>query len=300
MRHQSRASESLFDVTAENHLASMPFWQRATYGGNTSCVEVRCGKEIIVLDLGSGLRLFGNSVFGDMKKSGGLTISFLLSHVHWDHIQGIPFFGPLYINKESDIKNSWCFYGGTNYIETAEACLRGQMDHPVFPVSWKEIKAITHKMHTDSLYDRKSFSIGDAHIKTRKLNHPQETYGWRIEYGGKVLVYTTDNEPFDPMYPDPRLLDLAKNADLWITDCQYTKDVYEGKVDGVPRHGWGHSYPEAVARTATLAGVKHTVLFHHDPGSSDEQIFKMEEFCKSIVGTGQKVSAAYEGMEIIL
>lgn len=284
----------------ENCLKSLPFSMRSTYGGNTSCIEVNCGGEKIILDMGTGLRLFGNSVFGEMMKHKGLRINFLISHVHWDHIQGLPFFGPLYVNKEDGIKNWWNFYGGTNWMATAETCLRGQMDQPKFPVSWKEIEDITHKIDPHSLYDKMNFSIGAAKVKTRKLNHPQETFGWRIESEGKVIVYTTDNEPYDPDYPDPRLLELAKGADIWITDCQYTKDVYEGKVGGVPRHGWGHSYPEAVAKTAVMAGVKKTVLFHHDPASTDKQIAEMAGYCQSLVEKNQEVVAAFEGLEINL
>jgi len=285
---------------AKEFLKNMPFSERATYGGNTSCVEVLCGEEQIVLDMGTGLRLLGNNLFGKMKQKKGLKIHFFISHVHWDHIQGLPFFGPLYVNKEDGIKNWWNFYGGTSWMATAETCLKGQMDQPVFPVSFKEIEAMTYRIDTNSLYDKMNFSIGSVQVKTRKLNHPQETFGWRIEHNGKIIVYTTDNEPYDPNYPDPRLLELADGADVWITDCQYTKAVYEGEVGGVHRHGWGHSYPEAVARTAVLAGVKKTVLFHHDPSSTDKQIDDIAAHCKSLVEKDQDVVAAYEELEIAL
>ena len=287
----------------EEFLKQRPFWKRGTYGGNTSCVEVECGGRRIVLDMGTGVRLLGNSLFPEMMKNKGIELSFLLSHVHWDHIQGLPFFGPLYMNKETGIRNSWSFYGGTDWMRQIEPCLRGQMDPPNFPVSWPEIIKNTHQLKSDDLYDMKSFNIGDVLVRTRKLNHPQETYGWRIEYDHKVVVYTTDNEPFDPIFPDPKLLDLARDADLWVTDCQYTKDIYEGKVGGVPRHGWGHSYPEAVAQTAVMAGVKQVALFHHDPASSDEAIYNMEESVRKLIlekGGNSEVVAAHEGLEIVL
>ncbi len=276
---------------------NLPFHVRSTYGGNTSCVEVKIDGHRIVLDMGTGLRALGNSLFPEMFKSGGLNIHFLLSHVHWDHIQGIPFFGPLYVNKATGICNAWHFYGGTGWQKDVETVLSGQMDAPTFPISWSEIQDITQFMETFSLHDMKRFGIGNAMVTARKLNHPQETYGWRIECDGKVMAYTTDNEPYDPVRPDPRLLSLCRNADLWITDCQYTKDIYEGGK-GVPRHGWGHSYPEAVAATALLANVKQTVLFHHDPASSDEQISAIERHCQSLAGGNFIVKAAYEGMEI--
>jgi len=281
----------------------LPFWKRGTYGGNTSCVEVDCGGKRIVLDMGTGVRMLGNSLFPEMMKKGGLDLTFLLSHVHWDHIQGLPFFGPLYVNKGSGIRNSWSFYGGTDWMRQIEPCLRGQMDPPNFPVSWEEIKKITHEMRSGDLVDMLSFNIGEVLVKTRKLNHPQETYGWRLEYNQRVVVYTTDNEPYDPLFPDPKLMELTRDADLWIADCQYTKDIYEGRVGGVPRHGWGHSYPEAVVQTAALTGVKKIALFHHDPNSSDEAIYNIEQSVRKLLlekGAKSEVVAAHEGLEIVL
>ena len=100
-----------------------------------------------------------------------------------------------------------------------------------------------------------------------------------------VVAYTTDNEPYNPAEPDPRLIRLTKGAKIWITDYQYTKDQYEGKKEagGVPRHGWGHSYPEAVAEAAVMAEVETVVLFHHDPGSSDEKIAQMVVHTQNLV-----------------
>ncbi len=292
--HQKREHDPF--LTPEDFLQSLSFSDRSTYGGNTSCVEVLVDDdEQIVLDMGTGLRNLGNSLFKKMFEKKGLRTMFVLSHLHWDHFQGLPFFGPLYVNKETGIRNSWRIYGGTNWIETAEVVLRGQMDAPQFPVSWNEIGTITHEIVHDTLYDMKRFQVGPALLQVRKLNHPQETYGTRIERDGKVIVYTTDNEPFDPTCPDPRLLALAKGADVWITDCQYSKEVYEGR-NTIPRHGWGHSYPEAVAQTAVLAGVRKIVLFHHDPVSSDAQIDLMVQACQQLVQSGQEVIAAYEGL----
>jgi phosphoribosyl 1,2-cyclic phosphodiesterase len=221
-----------------------------TFGGNTSCVEIESDGRIFVLDMGTGLRTLGNKLFQRMMAEKGLFVDFFVSHVHWDHIQGLPFFGPLYMNKETGINNHWRFYGGTNWQETAQVCLAGQMDPPTFPVSWAEIIAMTAEMTFWSFYDRFNLVpyVGGPKIIARKLNHPQETYGMRFEFpDGKIVAYTTDNEPHDPTFPDPPLIVLAKDADVWITDCQYTRGQYNGNIGGVPRHGWGHSYPEAVA-----------------------------------------------------
>ena len=274
----------------------------STYGGNTSCVEVRYGDQIFVLDMGTGLRPLGNSLFGEMLSKKGLEVTFFLSHVHWDHVQGLPFFGPLYMNKEAGVENKWNFYGGTNWQKTAEICLKGQMDPPTFPVSWIEIEKITKSIAYDGMHDMKVVRTKDVSVRFGKLNHPQETYGSRLIFpSGKVVAYTTDNEPYDPTHPDPRLKILAAVADIWITDCQYSKLQYEGTEGGVPRHGWGHSYPEAVAKTAVEAEVKHVILFHHDPSSSDERIKQTELHTQKLIydmGGKSKVTAAWEGLEL--
>lgn len=297
---QAGHPENLLDFFKES--SANPAW--GTYGGNTSCVEVVSDGARFILDMGTGIRPLGNSLIGEMLKNKGLEVVFLLSHLHWDHIQGLPFFAPLFANKETGIKNGWLFYGGTDWQKTAEACMRGQMNPPLFPVSWAEIQKMTHKMSCYDVHDRISFepALHGPIVTCRKLNHPQETYGWRIHSSkDKVVVYTTDNEPFDPRYPDPPLLELAKNADVWITDCQYTQDVYNGIVGGVPRHGWGHSYPEAVAATAVQAGVKKVVLFHHDPASNDEKIESIQKLTQALIynaGGFTEVIAAYEELEL--
>ncbi len=292
----------------EEFLQELPFYKRGTYGGNTSCVEVMCcGDERLILDMGTGLRELGNSLMKEMFENMGIKVNFLLSHMHWDHIRGLPFYSPLYINRELGIENHWIFYGGTDWQRKAEICLQGQMDPPNFPVSWAEICKMTHRIEFNGIYDKMQIGRLRSNFMTRKLNHPQETYGYRVvEHGsGVVLAYTTDNEPYDPLEPDPRLLELAQGADVWITDCQYTQDQYNGKENagGVPRHGWGHSYDIAVAKTAVMAKVKTVVLFHHDPASDDKKIWEMEQKVKHLIremGGASTVIAAHEGLELNL
>ncbi len=291
--------------SVEEFLAGLENKSPFTHGGNTSCVEVRFKDQIIVLDMGTGLRLLGNSLIPQMFKDSALGVTFLLSHVHWDHIQGLPFFAPLYINKGSGIHNVWRFYGGTNWQRTAETCIATQMDSPTFPVSWREIEKITGSIECGDMYDRKLLRLDTGvDVLAGKLNHPQETYGFRLSFPGEVTVaYTPGNGPYNPLFPDPRLVTLARGADVWITDCQFTQAQYEGEkgAGGVPRHGWGHSYPEAVAKTAVMAEVKTVVLFHHDPSSSDEKITEMAahtQECIKGMGGGSTVVAAWEGLEI--
>lgn len=286
-------------------LAAQPYDKKSVYGGNTSCVEVLCGQERIVWDMGSGARPLGVKLMSEMFANGGLKIAFLLSHTHWDHIQGTPFFGPLFVNKRlgKGIRNDFTFYGGTNWMADIEDCLRRQMEQRVFPVSWEQIRAITYNLATNNLYDMDTFGIGDIHVVVRMLNHPGGSLGYRLNYKGKVLAYTTDNEPFDPLYPDRPLVDTARGADIWVTDCQYLQQVYLGlpEYGGLRRFGWGHSYPQAVAITAIEAGVKLVVLFHHDPASTDERIWQIRNEVDDRIqkaGYDIPVIAAYEGMEL--
>ncbi len=314
-----KASESK-DIEA--FMAAKAAEQPWTYGGNTSCVEIRYGKTIIILDMGTGVRPFGNSIMPQMFAEKGVEIYIFFSHAHWDHIHGAPFFAPLYINKQTGIKNRWTFHGGTAWNtkhdilptphhrtikDTIEMVLDGQMECPTFPVSWSLIRAQTEKMDYDSFADMREFNLpGGIKFKVRTLNHPQETYGMRIQFpNGKIVTYSTDNEPYDPQEPDDRLLDLAKDADYWITDCQYTQLQYNGYKDdgssgGVPRRSWGHSYPEAVAETARRARVGQVLLFHHDPGSSDNRVKEMERQTQRLLGSAHKVVAAHEGLVLEL
>ncbi len=290
--------------------ADLPFWMRSTYGGNTSCVDVVSHQnERFVFDMGTGISELGNGLMPRVFGNRGIKINFFLSHLHWDHIQGLPFFSPLYLSRFDGIENIFNFFGGDGFKGKVEEVLRGQMDAPVFPVSFEEIKNQTYALDTHNVYRGFERVFDEVLIKAEKLDHPQDTYGYRLEETSgrdtKVFVYSTDHEPRDPQYPHASLIKLWKNADVVVTDCQYTKLQYEGHKDhgNVCRHGWGHSYPEYVAKAAIEAGAKHLVLFHHDPSSSDEKIWQMEIYTQQLItqlGGTTKVTAAYEGMEIEL
>jgi phosphoribosyl 1,2-cyclic phosphodiesterase len=299
-------------VVREMVTKNLPFHTYSTYGGNTTCVEVRFGNAIIIIDGGTGLRLLGKNLLDEVFSRRGIAVTFLMTHVHWDHIQGFPFFAPLYIPKVV-AGNIFTFYGGMNWQRNIETCLMGQMDPPLFPVSFQEIEATGGKLAFNGVHDRMSFEIPDddggyLYCYCRKLDHPNETYGWRLEYKGKVFAFTTDNEPRDPLNPSPSLIDLARKADLWATDCQYFQNIYNGGVDRPTRHGWGHSYPKAVAETAFQAGTASVVLFHHDPESRDEDISLMADMTRQLIAKKKigsidkpgSVEAAFEGMEVVL
>ncbi|MEK7648667.1 MAG: MBL fold metallo-hydrolase [Patescibacteria group bacterium] len=289
------------ESTLENWVdANLPFEVRSTYGGNTTCVEVRCGKTLIIIDMGTGLRELGSALMPETLEAKGLSGIILQSHVHWDHIQGLPFFNPLYMPK-GVFKNKFIFYGGKEWDANLETVLKGQMDHPVFPVMFGELKHTGMEMEFHTIHDGWTITIqsdeGPIIIKARKLHHPQETFGYRITFNDKVFCFTTDHEPYgNDAIPVP-LKDLVAGADLWTTDCQYSLDDYLG-VGSVQKLNWGHSYPEYIAKVARAGSPLRIMTTHHDPAASDYKITELATFVETLCDIPTK--AAYEGMEIAL
>jgi phosphoribosyl 1,2-cyclic phosphodiesterase len=254
-------------------------------GGNTSCVEVRVGKAILIFDGGTGLRLLGKKLAPEMP----LSAHIFFSHVHWDHIQGFPFFDPAFVPG-----NKIHLYGGNNVSRTLEETLAGQMDHPSFPVHLTEMGA---KMVFSDMFEGQALEIptGDGsavHVTTGRGNHPNGVWAYRVDHGGKSVVYATDTEHYAIV--DPRLLRLSMGADVLIHDAQYTPEEYAGTAGrGGPKTGWGHSTFTEAARLAAAAGVKKLVLFHHDPMQNDAAVREKETRAKEIF---ENSVAAYEGM----
>lgn len=289
------------DLVRERLRQHVPFAKRATYGGNTTCVEVRAGGDLIILDMGTGLRELGVGLLGETFKNGGLRGTILQSHVHWDHIQGYPFWPQVYMPRKL-VDNAFSFYGGLDWNRSLEEVLRGQMNAPMFPVDHRELEQTGMRMAFNTVFDGKEISIphssgnGDIRILCRKLLHPQETYGYRIEYGGKVVAFCTDHEPYATDVPHRPLVELAKGADIFITDCQYTHDEFAGVGGKVQKMGWGHSFPEYVARVAQEARSKRVVTTHHDPASSDARI---EEIAQAVTEMGGVPALpAHEGLVV--
>ena len=248
----------------------------AGVGGNTSCVEVTAGDTRIVLDAGSGLRTLGDSLVA----RGPTETTILLSHLHWDHIQGLPFFVPIYIPG-----NRIEVISGPNGVLPLEQALRRQMCAPFFPVEFDEVST---QLRAREVRGQQPFHVGPVRVFAAKLNHPDPVYGYRLEVGGKSIVYATDTEHYACV--DPTLRSLAADADILIYDAQYTPEEYPAKV------GWGHSTWSAGAELARAAGVKQLVLFHHDPRRSDAQVAELEGRARGVfAGT----IAAREGMTLV-
>jgi len=242
-------------------------------GGNTACLEVCAGDTRIILDAGTGLRVLGN----ERMASGPRHSTILLSHLHWDHVCGLPFFTPIYVpGHRVEIAS------GPNGVMGLDAAIRSVFKAPFFPVDYSDLAG---QITTRELAANDKFTIGDITITMAKLNHPDPVYGFRLEHGGQSIVYATDTEHFACV--DPTLKKLAAGTDILIYDSQYTPDEYPSKV------GWGHSTWQAGAELARAAGVPQLVLFHHDPGRTDAQLAAIEAQARAnLPGT----VAAREGM----
>lgn len=241
----------------------------ARFGGNTTCVEVTSGTHRLILDAGTGLRGLGQKILAESRALGApVAATFLFSHLHWDHIQGFPFFGPLFLPS-----TSLQLYGPRDEDGSdIEAALTRQMQPPHFPVPLG-VTAAEKRFATVEAGD--VLEIGPFRVEARGLCHPQGTLGYRIEAEGRVLCFATDTEHHLGEALDEHLLVLARDADLVIHDAQYTEAQYAGR-DGPARKGWGHStYLTAVA-AARAAGARRLALFHHDPGHGDDLVEAIE------------------------
>jgi phosphoribosyl 1,2-cyclic phosphodiesterase len=245
------------------------------FGGNTSCVQVECGDQVLVLDAGTGLRALGGHLLSLRKP---VRASIFFSHVHWDHIQGLPFFGPLYVpGTQLDL------YGSPEG-RTLPQALTTQMGGPLFPVRLADVAA---RLRFHRAPAHRPVRVGEASIRGSWLNHPNGVLGYRIDCNGASVVYATDTEHTDRV--DENLVDLARGADLLIYDAMFTDEEFQGHP------GWGHSTWSAGVRVARAAEVGKLVLFHHDPGHSDTVVRAIEQqAATALPGT----IAAREGMTL--
>jgi phosphoribosyl 1,2-cyclic phosphodiesterase len=222
------------------------------YGGNTSCVEIRCGDRLMVFDGGTGLRLLGNEL---VRAGQPAELDLFYSHSHFDHICGLPFFAPCY-DARSRIR-IWAGHLGGAGIE---AVLRSMMSAPLFPIPMGLFTAKIEFVDFDA--GRQLAPHRSIHIATAPLNHPNGATGYRVEYSGKAVAYITDTE-HRPEGLDRSILGLVDHADVMIYDATYTDAEYPSHKD------WGHSTWQEGVRLADAAGAHTLVIFHHDPGHDD-------------------------------
>ena len=267
------------------------------YGGNTSCIEVRSDSgDLIVLDAGTGIRGLGL----ELMQSLPVTCHIFISHTHWDHIQGLPFFSPLFMAG-----NSLTIYGPPNPLAMTgiEAVLTGQMEYPYFPVREAELRA---DIVYETLVDGQTVDLGFATVTTILMNHPALDFGFKVQCDGKTLFFTGDHEPFYNIYapgePDhddyerivrarkAGILDFMRGVDVFIVDGQYTEEEYG------TRRGWGHASVDHALAMARDAGVGRVFLTHHETTRTDAELDAVNErLCREWKGTGVDFHLAREG-----
>jgi CheY-like chemotaxis protein/phosphoribosyl 1,2-cyclic phosphodiesterase len=262
-------------------------------------VEVRARDgTLIVLDCGTGAHDLGRSLMASGVRP--IRGHFLITHTHWDHIQGFPFFAPLFIQG-----NEWDVYAPQGLGQRLEETLAGQMEYAYFPVTLGQLDAtIRYHELTEGAFD-----LGTVQVTARYLNHPGLALGYRLEAGGVTVVYATDHEPHSRHQPeaanptqavpihreDQRHVEFLAGADLVIHDAQYTLGEYPGKLS------WGHSPAELAVDFAIAAGVKRLALFHHDPLRDDAAVDQLVEICRRrAVASRLDIFAAAEGQTIEL
>ncbi len=275
------------------------------YGGNTPCIEVHTDDDtLFILDAGTGIRGLGDHL---TVPGTPLSASILITHPHWDHIQGFPFFKPAFVRG-----NSITIVGPQRADIPLERIIADQMTNIYFPVQLHELHA-TIAFHSVL---EEEFMIGSARIRTMYVNHPGFTVGYRIESAGKSLVYISDNESFDAATMknatnfeqsvldrfrlqngdgNQRIYDFARDADVLIHDATYTPEEYADKKT------WGHSHYEFTLHVARQANVKRLYLFHHEPSRTDDAVDEIVRHCTEIIARRHDTfvcDAAREGAEL--
>ena len=262
-----------------------PGWQTRRFGGNTSCVEIRVDDSLFICDAGTGIRELGVHLLKgiDDKEPDPVVAHLFFSHPHWDHIQGFPFFTPLYV-----MRNTFHVYGDCDAAPGTEnryfELLSGQMTSDYFPVAFHELGAKIEpaELGPDGRY------VDETYVSWFKQFHPGGSYAYKFEHGGHRVVYATDNEldltiqnkvecaddPSIPRRVDAGYLDFIRGADLLIADGQYFDTEYPSKK------GWGHARATTIVDAAAEAGVKQLAIHHHDPMHSDEDVDRKIQICR--------------------
>ncbi len=287
----ARPGDISSEEAVDSFIDTLPFSVRSTYGGNTTCIEVvtNSGDEVI-LDCGSGLARLGKELMKGSFARGEGTASIFMTHTHWDHLQGIPFFAPFYIEG-----NSFNFY--SPFIDLMER-LQYQHSPSHFPISLDFMPA---EKNYFTVTPEEYFELNDLTVYVKKMPHPGGAYAFRIEHEGKVFVYTSDCEfSLDEAEHVMDYAPLFSDADVVLFDAQYTFEESINKTD------WGHSSATIAIDIAGRFNVKRLILFHHDPDYSDEKLdivlanSRIYQKMNASKNGSLQVDIAYEGMEIVL
>jgi len=279
------------DTEIGAYVDGLTFPVAGTYGGHTSCVEIETGgAEYVICDLGSGVRPFGQAAIARHGPGSPQTYHIFMSHMHWDHIMGLPFFTPAYIPG-----NRVRIYGRHPRLEAA---LRRQQNEPSFPVDFSVLRA---DIEFVLLKPDEPCEAAGMTVTTKLQQHTGDSYAFRFESNGKAVVYSTDSEHklTDPQETEG-FVEFFRNADLVIFDGMYSlADAISIRAD------WGHSSNVVGVELCQMAGVRHLCLFHHEPASDDDAIERVLTDARRLeqitrTGAPMTVTAAYDGLEIEL
>ena len=317
MRGKIGVPPTMRSISATSSPARIKFWgtrgsipvpspETLRYGGNTTCVELRADGEIIVLDAGSGIRPLGVALDREFQTR-PIKLSLLITHAHWDHIQGFPFFKPGY-----DSKNEIRIFGFDGAGATFREIMTEPMRSPFFPITMRELSA---RMDINKLNEMK-FSLGKLDIHAAFVNHPGVCAGYRIFTSSGSVAFVPDHEPYEfflhaargkQLSPDETkeivaeqhvaLVQFLRGSDILILDSQYTDQEYKTHI------GWGHGAISSAVALATEAEVQTLLLFHHDPSHNDEIVDTMVESARKIAmksGSHLEIAGAQQNSEIVL
>lgn len=261
----------------------VPDSRMITYGGNTACLEIVTGDSVLIIDAGTGIRKLGE----DLLRRNIRRFSLFLTHSHWDHIQGFPFFPPIY-----SARTHISIFGCTNSYKPLRDILKNQMSYEYFPISFSELTSKISFMETCN----SGYRVGDHHVTTIRANHPAFTLGVKVTAGNRSFVFITDNElkQSSPATPWKDFVAFCKNADYLVHDAQFTEREYRS------RRGWGHSTFEQALALAHEAGVRHLGFFHHDPNREDTALAALEKKYAAAAPKGLDVFAVKEMQSLTL
>lgn len=278
---QNLSAEKDFDIRKiTNYLNKSSVIESGFIGGNTSCIEVRADNKILIFDMGSGLRRLGNHLLKHEQNKNGLDIHIFLSHTHWDHILGLPFFAPAFFPN-----NKLHFYSVHRNLKNR---LEIQQDYQFFPVS---LENMASKKEFVQLEHKQTITLGKVSIQNIPLYHPGGSFGYRVECDGKTFVYATDSEFRDPTKETLKQnIHFLRNADLLVFDAQYTFE------ESIHKEDWGHSSALIGIDLAIDAKVKRLALFHHDPERDDFEIYEILK--KSL--DYKRINYPESGLEVFL